>query len=114
MACLSLTLAMATPFVAHGREPIIDMHVHALAADDQGPPPLAMCVPIDPMPTWDDRLPTMQNFITPFKNPSCKDPIWSPETTAEVMRRFGMVPKVALLSASNFGSTLILPETMSA
>jgi predicted TIM-barrel fold metal-dependent hydrolase len=69
------------------REPIIDVHVHALAADDQGPPPMAMCTPINPMPTWDPALPVMRNFITPFKKPSCKDPIWSPTSDAEVMQR---------------------------
>jgi len=72
---------------AVAREPIIDMHVHALAADDQGPPPLAMCTPIDPMPTWDNSRSTLENFIGPFKKPNCADPIWSPETTEEVMRR---------------------------
>lgn len=86
-AFLALPLAMATASAAWAREPIIDMHVHALAADDQGPPPLAMCVPLDPMPTWDTGLPTIQNFISPFKAPACKEPIWSPETTEEVMRR---------------------------
>jgi predicted TIM-barrel fold metal-dependent hydrolase len=63
------------------------MHVHALAADDQGPPPLAMCVPIAPMPTWDARSPAIENFMRLFKQPACKDPIWSPKTTEEVMRR---------------------------
>lgn len=69
------------------REPIIDVHVHAMAADDQGPPPMAMCTPMDPMPTWDPALPVMQNFIQPFKQPGCKNPIWSPTTDAELMRR---------------------------
>lgn len=69
------------------REPIIDVHVHALNAGDQGPPPLAMCTPISPMPTWDTAKPVMENFITPFKNPACKDPIWSPTTDTDVMRR---------------------------
>lgn len=68
-------------------EPIIDVHVHALSADDQGPPPLAMCTPIDPMPVWDPARPVLRNFIGPFKQPSCKDPIWSPTTDAEVMQR---------------------------
>lgn len=63
------------------------MHVHALAADEQGPPPLAMCTPIDPMPTWDNSSSILENFIGPFKKPNCADPIWSPETTEEVMRR---------------------------
>ena len=68
-------------------EPIIDMHVHALAADDQGPPPLAMCTPINPMPTWDPGASTAESFLEPFKNPTCADPIWSPKTDDEVMTR---------------------------
>jgi uncharacterized protein len=72
---------------ASAREPIIDMHVHALAADDQGPPPVAMCVPINPMPAWDNSDTTTDNFIKLFKKPTCADPLWSPQTTEEVMRR---------------------------
>ena len=86
-ARLAAALLTLMPVTALARDPIIDMHVHALEADDQGPPPLAMCTPIDPMPTWDASRPTMDNFLTLFKNPPCGDPIWSPETTEEVMRR---------------------------
>ena len=28
------------------RQPILDMHLHVLAPDAQGPPPLAMCTPV--------------------------------------------------------------------
>lgn len=104
------TLVCGNEPVQPPREPIIDVHVHALAADDQGPPPLAMCTPIDPMPTWDTGLPTLQNFIGPFKQPACKDPVWSPNTDAELMQRtlavmerrnvFGVVSgRFALVSA---------------
>lgn len=79
--------AVCAPSVGQARDPIIDMHVHALAADDQGPPPLAMCTPIDPMPTFDASQPPMMNVLAIFKNPACSDPIWSPMTTEEVMRR---------------------------
>ncbi|MFC0589335.1 amidohydrolase family protein [Novosphingobium aquiterrae] len=103
-------LADASLSAQQPREPIIDVHVHALKADDQGPPPLAMCTPIDPMPTWDTAKPVMQNFIAPFKQPACKDPVWSPTSDAEVMRRtlavmerhnvYGVVSgRAALLSA---------------
>lgn len=64
--------------------PIIDMHLHALAADDQGPPPLAMCTPISPMPTWDQRQPWTDGLIGMFKTPGCADPIWSPTTDDEI------------------------------
>lgn len=87
MTALAAALIALLPAAATARDPIIDMHVHALAADDQGPPPLAMCTPMDPMPTWDASQPLMANFIGPFKAPACADPVWSPETTEEVMRR---------------------------
>jgi predicted TIM-barrel fold metal-dependent hydrolase len=70
---------------AQERPPIIDMHLHALAADSQGPPPLAMCTPIDPLPTWDPSHPYEQTFMGMLKNPRCADPVWSPKTDDEVM-----------------------------
>ena len=73
--------------VLQGREPIIDMHLHALAADAQGPPPMAMCTPIDAMPGWDPIAPFPQMFIDVFKKPPCANPIWSPTTDVEVMTR---------------------------
>lgn len=84
---LGLFFTLAMPVAAQAREPIIDMHVHALAADDQGPPPMAMCAPIDPMPNWDNSHPVFQSFIEPFKKPQCANPLWSPKTTDELMRR---------------------------
>lgn len=48
---------------------------------------MAMCTPMDPMPTWDTSQPLMDNFIEPFKKPACKNPVWSPKTTKEVMQR---------------------------
>lgn len=79
--------ALLTPAKAQAREPIIDMHLHALAADDQGPPPLAICAPISPMPVWDQKTPWAESLIAFFKHPVCRDPIWSPMTDAEIMRR---------------------------
>ncbi len=66
-------------------QPIIDVHVHAFPADDQGPPPLAMCTPVvvggDPSEPWPERI------MRAFKQPPCTDPIWSPETDEQLMRR---------------------------
>jgi len=88
MRCLVLLLALAASLTAvtpaAAADPIIDMHVHALAADDQGPPPLAMCVPINPMPTWDQRQPWTDGLMAMFKQPKCADPIWSPTTDDEI------------------------------
>jgi uncharacterized protein len=68
-------------------EPIIDMHMHALAADEQGPPPLAMCTPFAEYVAWDPKTPYPDLFVSRFKKPSCADPIWSPMTDAEVMNQ---------------------------
>jgi hypothetical protein len=66
--------------------PVIDMHMHAAAADSQGPPPLGMCTPIDPFPAWDPRTPYGEIFHAFFKKPPCPDPVWSPMTDDEVMK----------------------------
>lgn len=46
-------LLFALPASAQERLPIIDMHLHALAADENGPPPLALCIPIPEFPVRD-------------------------------------------------------------
>lgn len=68
-------------------DPVIDMHLHALAPDDQGPPPLAMCTPLAEMPVWDQRTPYDAQFLSMFKKPKCADPIWSPTTEKALMER---------------------------
>lgn len=67
--------------------PVIDMHLHAMAADDQGPPPLAMCTPMADFPARDPAVPYGQVFMGMLKAPACEDPIWSPESDEEVMTR---------------------------
>lgn len=84
---LASVMLVSAPVGAMARLPVLDVHLHAMSADDQGPPPLAMCTPINPMPLWDTTRPMLENFIKPFKQPTCPDPIWSPMTDAEVMRR---------------------------
>jgi predicted TIM-barrel fold metal-dependent hydrolase len=57
--------------------PIIDMHLHALAADAQGPPPVVICAPYDSMPI---RAPgaTVEEYVRSFlKTANCAHPIWS-------------------------------------
>lgn len=66
--------------------PVIDMHLHAFAADAQGPPPLAMCTPAT-RAIWDQRAPYGQAFMQTMKRPPCEAPIWSPETDAELLER---------------------------
>lgn len=84
LTSLGLAFALMLSAPALAADPIIDMHVHALAADEQGPPPLAMCTPINPMPTWDQREPWTAGLGAMFKSPKCADPIWSPTSDDEI------------------------------
>ena len=61
--------------VAQERLPIIDVHLHAHPADGQGPPPVAICTPIDPFPTWDPAAPYGETFMGMLKDPPCDDPV---------------------------------------
>jgi len=81
LAISSLTLP------GQSKLPIIDMHLHAHAADRQGPPPVAMCTPIYPMPAWDPSEPYADVFMHMLKNPPCADPIWSPTTDEDLMNK---------------------------
>ncbi len=65
--------------------PIIDMHLHAMAADAQGSPPVGMCTPIFPMPVWDPAEPYSKVFFEMVKEPPCEDPVWSPLTDEALM-----------------------------
>ena len=81
-ACLSL----AGGANADERLPVFDVHLHALPADAQGPPPLAMCTPMT-MPAWDPAEPYTDAFIGMMKTPDCEDPVWSPTEDSEVRDR---------------------------
>jgi predicted TIM-barrel fold metal-dependent hydrolase len=80
-------LLNALPAPAQSRPPIIDMHLHASAADNQGPPPLAMCTPFQTLVPWDPAEPFATMFMARLKQPSCPDPVWSPKTDQELMNQ---------------------------
>jgi uncharacterized protein len=84
-AAVAVFTAFLVPTAAQQREPIIDVHMHALAADAQGPPPLAMCAPAPEYSAWDAATPYGDLFIAKAKKPACADPIWSPATDDELM-----------------------------
>ena len=85
-AILCLPLCLLPPsVVAQERLPILDVHLHASAADQQGPPPLAMCTPMAPFPAWDPSQPYGEAFMARFKAPRCPDPVWSPVMDEELM-----------------------------
>ena len=76
-AMLLSTTAFAAP------EPIIDMHLHALHADDQGPPPIAICAPYanaklgTGMPIRDATSSGATYADQFFHRPTCAKPLWS-------------------------------------
>lgn len=79
-----LTILLA--LTANAAEPVIDVHLHALPHTQQGPPPLAMCTPMR-IPVWDQQAPYAETFMHAFKNPACKDPVWSPTSDEELRAR---------------------------
>lgn len=86
LARIAAVILFALSLSGHAQErpPIIDMHLHAMPADGQGPPPLAMCTPMS-YPGWDPSMPYGDFLIGRMKQPACDDPVWSAETDAEVM-----------------------------
>lgn len=66
-------------------DPIIDMHLHAIRADANGPPPLALCSPPDEYPLLDPKDAWPNTFTAWMKNPKCANPIWSPLKDEDVM-----------------------------
>lgn len=82
-----LLLVVATPARSQEPPPIIDVHLHAYAANAQGPPPIGICAPFEQSPAWDPSRPYAETFMAMLKQPPCTDPIWSPATDGELMRQ---------------------------
>jgi predicted TIM-barrel fold metal-dependent hydrolase len=83
-----MVLALLVPLSiarAQSREPVIDMHLHARAADYTGPNPPPMCTPFPMMPRWDASLPE-DSALTFNKMPPCANPVFAATTDAQVMR----------------------------
>lgn len=76
-------ILLAGPLHAQEQQPlpIIDMHLHAVSADENGPPPLGLCLPmVAYMPAFDPQVPWSDVFLASFKKPRCSAAIWSPTT----------------------------------
>ena len=68
-------------------EPIIDVHLHALPADNNGPPPVFICAPYDYWPAWNPQTGGRGYEGLIDKKPPCATPLRSAETDEELMRR---------------------------
>ncbi|MEX2374026.1 MAG: amidohydrolase family protein [Dehalococcoidia bacterium] len=103
-AVIAVALAFVWTSSLHGQErsPIIDMHLHAVSATSQGPPPLGMCTHPEVALSWDPAIPYGSFFLEFMRNPPCDDPVWSPRTdeelmveTLEVMERLNVIGVVS-------------------
>jgi predicted TIM-barrel fold metal-dependent hydrolase len=66
--------------------PIIDVHLHASAADGQGPPPVSICAPPQlGYPAAPTGTAWPQTFGELLKKPPCPNPISSPLTDKDLM-----------------------------
>lgn len=90
---LSITFLFATVVNSQHKKtstsalPIIDMHMHALKADAQGPPPVTFCLPRTEMMIWDPSTNYTESFAKWINGKDCKQAIVSPTTGEEIMKR---------------------------
>ena len=66
-ALLFLFAVNASIAQTHKKLPVIDMHLHALAADDQGPPPVKVGSPFDQFGSHDPKSDYGQTFMEALK-----------------------------------------------
>src|SRR5262245_37202417 len=88
VVALALTLLVGCSSQAQVRAPIIDMHLHALPADFNGPPPIGICAPPKEFMTWDPSRPYGEVFGEMLADSSCANRISSsPLTDEELMNQ---------------------------
>lgn len=80
-------VSVAVPLSAQAPQPVIDMHLHAIAADEHGAPPVPMCTPFETFPIWDPAAPLTDTLMALLADPPCPEPIWSPPTDEALMQQ---------------------------
>ncbi|HEV8658588.1 MAG TPA: hypothetical protein VGS96_08155 [Thermoanaerobaculia bacterium] len=73
-----LVLLAASTTAQKVPDPIIDMHLHAIRADANGPPPMAVCAPPENYPPLDPKESWPNTFTAWARNPPCANPVWGP------------------------------------
>jgi predicted TIM-barrel fold metal-dependent hydrolase len=67
--------------------PILDMHLHAVRATNQGPPPVYICAPFEEWPAWDPKTGPEAYADKVSKHVPCAHPLKSAMTDDELMQR---------------------------
>ena len=67
--------------------PIIDVHLHAMKADDQGPPPITFCLPVTDLPLSDPATKYGPQFFNWLNRNDCNKKMVSPLTDTGLMNR---------------------------
>jgi hypothetical protein len=85
--CASFLLALvASPAIA-APLPIIDVHLHADAYDEEGPPPVVLCAPYEHWPARDPAEPMDIYTQHTFKKPDCAHPLRSSSSDTSLRDR---------------------------
>ncbi len=82
---LILLLPVGISFADESRLPVIDMHFHALPANHQGPPPVAICSPMRGFPVSGPGESYAETWLAMLKAPPCDDAEWSPASDEALM-----------------------------
>lgn len=67
--------------------PVFDVHLHAVPASQNGPPPTGVCVGVSRNLRYDPATPWAAAMGQIMSEPACENPIWGPETDQEVMEQ---------------------------
>jgi uncharacterized protein len=102
--CLAFCFLSVSAIAQETPAPIIDMHLHASAANSQGPPPLALCAPGRGYPPADTGADWGDTFLAFMKNVPCDHPLRSPTSDHELMERTLAIMKRRNIFAVTSGS----------
>ncbi len=81
------TLLACLAGMSQQQPPIIDMHLHALPVDFNGPPPVSICAAPAELPVHDNGGPWAESFAKWLNEPSCESPLISPHTDEELRKQ---------------------------
>ncbi|MBZ5615325.1 MAG: amidohydrolase family protein [Acidobacteriia bacterium] len=88
ICAVAVVVRISLPALAQSNsEPVIDMHLHAAHADNQGPPPIFICAPFSVWPTRDPKTRGDAYGMSFVKHPPCESPLQSASTDEELMQR---------------------------